>query len=285
MNPRRGFAVSRSDSHLLKTTPAVLKALGRRPLPDALELGGCRYVQNRVFKHDFFAATALYQADPPCAGGADRVILKLQRQAPLLLIPLRWVGRILSARERAALERLAGVRGVPRFISPWGPTGLIREYIEGHTLAEVERVDDFFHPRLRELIDAVHARNMAYVDLEKPANVLVGEDGRPYLFDFQISWYWPRHWGGDLWPVRAVRRWLQNGDLYHLIKLQRRSRPDQLSQDVLAASYRKPWFVRAHNLWTRPLTRLRRRMLNWLDPRRGRGERGRISDHKLMGGA
>jgi hypothetical protein len=285
MNPCQGSVVFRSDFHLPKSTPAALKALGRGSLPDTLEVEGRRFVRRRVFKHDFFAATALYEADPLFEGNTDRVILKVQRQASFLLFPLRWIGRILTARECGALERLVGVPGIPRLIGEWGSTGLVREYIEGHTLAEVDRVDDDFHPRLRKLIDAVHARDMAYVDLEKPGNVLIGDNGRPYLFDFQISWHWPRCWGGNLWPARAIRRWLQKGDLYHLVKLQRRTRPDQLSPEVLAASYRKPWFVRTHNVLTRPFTRLRRRILNRLDPQRSRGERGRISDNKLIGGA
>ena len=85
---------------------------------------------------------------------------------------------------------------------------------------------------------------MAYVDLEKCENVLVGDDGLPHLFDFQISWYWSRRWGGELLPLRVMRGWFQRGDRYHLIKLRRRTRPDQLSPEVLAASYRKPWYVR-----------------------------------------
>lgn len=267
-----------------KTTPAALKALGHGVLPATIEVNGRRYIHRQVFKHDFFAATALYEADAPFEDQVDRVILKVQRQAPFLLFPLGWIGRLLAARERSAFERLAGIPGIPRLLGGWGPTGLIREYVEGHTLAEVDRVNDDFHPRLRELIGAIHARDMAYVDLEKPGNILVGEDGRPHLFDFQISWYWPRRWGGALWPARAIRRRLQSGDLYHLIKLQRRTRPDQLTPEALAASYRKPWFVRTYNLLTRPFTRFRRRILGRLDPQRGRGERGRTSDNRIMGG-
>lgn len=248
--------------------PISLKALGRKPLPPTIEVEGRRYRLARVFKHDFFAATALYERDQ------HRVILKLQRQASFLLVPLGWVGRILAARERAAFRRLAGLPGVPRLLADFGPTGLIREFVEGSTLAEAERVGDDFHPRLRALIDAIHSRGMAYVDLEKPGNVLVGSDGLPYLFDFQISWYWPKRWGGELFPARAICKRLQKGDLYHLVKLQRRSRPDQLSPEALAASYQKPWYVRLHNLVTRPFTRLRRRILRRVDPQRGRGERG-----------
>jgi hypothetical protein len=216
-------------------------------------------------------------------GDGGRVILKVHRQAPFLLIPLAWVGRLLRARECAAFEHLHDVDGVPRLIGRWGPTGLVREYVEGHPLARGERVPDDFHGRLRDLIDTVHGRGMAYVDLEKCENVLVGEDGRPWLFDFQISWYVPPRWGGELWLLRLIRSRLQAGDRYHLVKLQRRTRPDQLTPEQLAASYRRPWYVRVHRLVTWPFTWCRRRVLDTVDPRRRVGERGRVHDDHPMG--
>lgn len=250
---------------------AGLKALGPKPLPAEIEVGGQRFVHRRLFKNDFFAVTALYE------GEGRKVVLKVQRRASFFGLPLSWVGRILAAREKAALTRLEGVAGVPRLLGTWETTGLVREYIEGETLADALRLADDFHPHLRELIGKIHRRGMAYVDLEKRENVLVGADGRPYLFDFQISWHWPRRWGGELWPARFIRSWLQAGDRYHLVKLQRRTRPDQLSPEALAASYRKPWFVRAYTRVTRPLTWVRRRVLRRLEPDRPRGERGRVS--------
>jgi hypothetical protein len=246
-------------------------------LPAQILARGHTYAKRRVFKNDFFAVTAMYEGD------AGRVILKVHRQAPFVLIPLGWVGRILRARERAAFEHLDDVGGVPRLIALWGSTGLVREYVEGHPLARGERVPDDFHDRLRSLIGTIHRRGMAYVDLEKCENVLVGEDGRPWLFDFQICWYLPARWGGELWPFRAIRSWLQAGDRYHLVKLQRRTRPDQLSADQLAASYRRPWYVRVHRLATWPFTWCRRRVLDAVDPRRRVGERGRLPDDRPMG--
>ncbi len=260
-----------------RSKPAYLKALGNRPLPTSVEAGGNTYQYVQTFKNDFFAITSLYEGD------AGKVILKAQRQASFLLIPMRWAGRILAAREQNSMIRLQGVCGIPRLIGTWSTTGLIREFIEGRTLADVARVDDDFHSRLRELMETIHQREMAYVDLEKPGNVLVGEDGKPYLFDFQIAWYWPRKWGGQLWPMRALLRKLQSGDCYHLVKLQRRSRPDQLSPEVLRASYHKPWFVRLHSVLTRPLTRLRRRILRRIDPQRGHGERGMVEQRNVSG--
>ena len=274
--PVRGVLPGKS-SNVPKETPRWLTALGRRDLPREIDVAGDRCALRRVFKNDFFAVTALYEGD------GRRVILKVARQAWLGLLPLAWVGRLLAAREQACLTHLADVEGVPRFFSRWERTGIIREYVPGHALQKGERVEDGFHDRLRRCLDRMHDRGMAYVDLEKCENVLVGDDGNPYLFDFQISWYLPRLWGGELWPARWIRGKLQNADRYHLRKIMRRTRPDLLSSEELAASYRKPWYVRLHALVTRPFTIARRWFLGKVDPRKKQGERGRVDDDGLVG--
>ena len=190
---------------------------------------------------------------------------------------------MLAARECAAFEKLQDVAGVPKLIERWSRTGVLREFVEGHPLSKGERVNDAFHDRLRGLVETIHNRGMAYVDLEKCENVLVGDDGLPHLFDFQICWYVPRRFGGELWPMTVLRRWFQRGDLYHLAKLQRRTRPDQMSAESLAASYRKPWYVHVHRFVTYPFTWCRRRVLDRLDPRRRVGERGRLSEDESIG--
>lgn len=259
---------------MAKKIPPSLTALGRRSLPDEIDVRGIRYKKCRVFKNDFFAITAMYEN---VLNNSEKVVLKVHRRAPFLLIPMCWIGKILASREQASFELLADVQGIPTFIDRWEMTGIVREYIEGHPLAKGENVSDDFHVQLRSIIDQIHAHNMAYVDLEKCENVLVGEDGQPHLFDFQIAWYWPAKWGGHLWPVTALRRLFQDGDLYHLIKLQRRTRPDQLTEEQLAASYRKPWYVRWQRIITYPFTWCRRKILGRIDPKRAGQERGRIS--------
>lgn len=257
-----------------KTTPRSLTALGGRPLPDSLTAGGKRYTRARTFKNDFFAVTAQYECEGEC------VLLKVNRQAWFFLLPLGLVGRLLAARECHAMERLRDVDGVPRLIERWGSTGFVREFVEGRPLSKGEHVPDGFHPALRALVAEIHRRGMAYVDLEKCENVLLGEDGKPYLFDFQIAWMLPRRFGGELWPARVLRRWFQAGDRYHLVKLQRRTRPDQLSPEELARSYAKPWYVRWHRRLTWPLTWCRRRILDRVDPKRASGERGRVAEER-----
>ena len=264
---------------MTRRVPPSLTALGRKSLPDTLDIRNSTFHLRQVFKNDFFAVTAMYESP------AERVILKVQRQAPFLLLPMRWAGRLLANREWAALSRLQGLPGIPRLIEQRDGTAIVREFIEGHAMRSGERVPDGFHADLRSLIRAVHDRGMAYVDLEKCENVLVGVDGRPYLVDFQIAWSWSMRRGGDLLPLRALRGWLQRGDLYHLRKLQRRTRPDQLTPEELAMTYRKPWFIRWHRTLTYPFTALRRLVLDRIDPRRGKGERGRVNPDNLIAGA
>ena len=112
------------------------------------------------------------------------------------------------------------------------------------------------------MVDTVHARDVAYVDLEKRENIIVGDDGRPYLIDFQISLHVPPGRG----PLRRIARWIlarfQQSDRYHLLKHWRRHRPDQLSPEQIAHSRRAGAWIQLHRTLTRPLVRLRRRTLS-----------------------
>lgn len=251
--------------------PNWLKALGSKPQPGTVEVGGRAFALERTFKNDFFAVTAVYQRE------GERIVVKINRTAHLFLVPLSFVGRFLASREAAVLAALEDVKGVPRLLERLGPTGVAREFVPGEPLRRGMRVGDSFHAQLRALIDEMHKRGLAYVDLEKCENVLVGDDGKPYLFDFQISWFIRRGWLAKMPPMGMLRRFLQRGDLYHLAKLQRRTRPDQMTEQQLVDSYRRPWYVRLHRRITYPFTFVRRWFLNRIDPRRGDGERGRIS--------
>jgi hypothetical protein len=255
-----------------KSKPAFLLARGREPLPAEVALPGGAYRLTRVFKHDFFAATALYSGD------AGKVVLKLGRRTSFIGLPLAWIGRWHARHETRLFCELADLEAVPAFAGTFGRDGFAHAFIEGHALQRGELVADDFFDRLRDALAAMHARGIAYVDLEKCENVLVGDDGWPYLIDFQISWRWPWRYGGNLFPFSWIRRRLQRADLYHLRKLQRRTRPDQLSPEELRATYAKPWYVRLHGLLTRPFTLLRRRVLARIDPERKRGERGRVHE-------
>jgi hypothetical protein len=262
----------------VKELPASLRALGRSEPPDTIHVSGRTYRLARCFKHDFFACTSLYH------GKSGRIVLKLGRRADICGLPAEWMGRLLARHEADCYRAVADLDAVPRFIGRWGATGIVHEYVEGRHLSKgVELPDDFFD-RLELAVAAIHARDMAYVDLEKRQNVLLGDDGRPYLVDFQISWRLPARWGGRTPPARWLCQKLQEGDRYHLLKLRRRFRRDQLSEEQIRASYRKPFWVRLHAHLTAPLLKLRRHTLNRLDPSRKVGERGAAPDGRNVDG-
>ncbi len=247
-----------------------LRALGREEMPSRIRLNGHDYAHRRTYKHDFFAATGLYE------GPTGRVILKIGRQAPLFGVPLSWMGKYLANHEWRIYEAVQDLPGVPQCLGRWGETGFAHAFVEGHPLQRNEWVDDAFFPRLAAIIEALHNRGIAYVDLEKRENILVDADGQPSLIDFQISWRWDPGPGGRrdgllrLIPRELgdfILRRLQDGDRYHLLKHRRRHRPDTLTADEFTASYRHGWSIRLHRRLSRPLTLLRRTLLKLLTGR------------------
>ncbi len=244
-----------------QTDRSWLLALGRSEFPHEIRVAGGKYQHIRTFKHDFFAATALYD------GPAGRVVLKVGRTAPLFGIPLDWIGGLLCSHEVRLYRLMQSLSGVPRLIGTWGPTGLVHDYAEGRPLQKDDQPGDEFFPRLASMLDAIHARGAAYVDLEKRENILLGDDGCPHLIDFQISWHIPANRGGEIWPFRVIRDVLQQSDRYHLYKHWRRLRPDQLTAYGDVDSFRVPIWIKWHRLMFRPLTLLRRQILVWLGAR------------------
>ena len=256
----------------VKKTPPYLLALGKRSPPARIEVDGGEFELETVFKHDFFAYTGLYR------GGERRVVLKMGRVASLFGLPLSWIGRLHAWHESTVFERVDDLQLVPRFTGRYGRHGITHEFVEGHELVRGEHVRDDFFDRLRDGLIEIHQRGVAYVDLEKPENVLVGDDGAPWLFDFQVSCAWPFRRGRGFPPFRWLLARLQQTDLYHVEKLRRRCRPDSMTFEEQMASRRRPSHVRYFTNVTRPLIHLRRRILNRVDPRKKRGHRKRLDE-------
>ena len=63
----------------------------------------------------------------------------------------------------------------------------------------------------------------------------------------------------------------------HLLKLRRRIRADQLSEDEIRRSYEKPKWIRWHARFTAPLQRFRRRTLERIAPKQDQTERGAMT--------
>jgi len=134
----------------------------------------------RVLKRDGFGRVEL------CASPEG---LRVRRVASGGRLPgSRWIARLLLARERRALRALDGLPGVARVIevAP-DDSALVRSWIAGRALCEASELPRDFFERLEELVSALHERGVCHNDLHKEGNVLVGEDGRPGLVDFQLA--------------------------------------------------------------------------------------------------
>ena len=251
--------------------PRLLRALGKADPPVEIEVDGYPYRRVDIFKHDSWAATALYE------GERGKIVAKFNRRQAILGFPMHWLGKLLAAREARILQYLADLPNVPCYsgkLTAGGaaqPNAVAHDYVEGHPFERGEKVDDNFFPKLQELVKSIHARDLAYVDLSKRENIIVGNDGQPYLVDFQISFILPGWWPGNSWLIRKFLHLFQGADDYHVLKHFYNSRPDLLTEEQLATARQRPWLIRAFRRVGNPLRSLRRRILSLLGVRTGKG--------------
>lgn len=234
-----------------------MRARGRKGLPEEISLEGKPFRLVQTLKHDFYAATALYADD-----GGTKAILKIGRDTTFYGFPLTWVGRRLCNREVRFYEALADLPNLPRIMGRVGETGFVHSYVEGNPLSKERPVPDGFFKQLEILMDELHRRDIAYVDTNKPQNILVADDGKPYLIDFQISYDFKTF--GNHFASRWLMRKAKREDSYHLLKHMRRMRPDEMTEDELARSKRVSTFIHVHRFLTRPYFLIRRALFKKL---------------------
>ena len=237
-----------------KSRPSIFRALGKNSPPFQIEIADRIYAKTADFKHDSWAATALY------ASGEHRVVCKFNRTQSAFGFPCKWIGRLLARRETDFLWRLGDIPGIPRYydlIKSCGeklPNATAHNYVDGKPLSLVFDVDEAYFRELETLLEKIHQRNIAYVDLHKPENVLVGTDGKPYLIDFQISVRLP-----GFRPFSTLLKMLQASDRYHLTKHKQYRLNYHYSYAFMNSN--RPWWIRWHRKLAVPIRTLRRRIL------------------------
>jgi len=249
----------------------MFRALGTDDPPVRIEIDGQSYHCIEILKHDSWAATALYE------GASGRIVCKFNRRQSLLGLPMAWLGRRLAMREARMLSRLADLPNVPNPCGPVSvsgrvlPNAVAHDYVPGHPLHRHEQVRSDFYSKLRNLLAEMHRRQMAYVDLHKRENIIVGDDGEPYLIDFQISLALTRRWPDATDAGRVLLRLLQRSDDYHLNKHAAKNALDPCSAVVARLREQRPWWIHVHRMVAVPFRELRRRLLVWLGIREGKG--------------
>lgn len=282
------------DSIVTETTkarPPLFRALGSDEPPQTVTIAGTEYELAELYKHDSWAATARYRPKSTCgASGNARtedVVCKFNRVQPIFGIPVSWLGKLLASREANAYRVFDSVAGVCEDPGPVEAGGKIHRnavghyFVEGHPLSLNEKVSATFFIELRQMLREIHEAGFAFVDLHKRENILVGEDGKPYLTDFQISfqtrngllWKWP--------PGNWLLKIFQQSDLFCLSKHVRKHQPEKINELDLQGFEHPPWWIRAHRLIAVPFRQTRRRLLSAIGVRdkSGRSASEEFAEH------
>ncbi len=184
--------------------------------PDPFRIDGRDYRPAGILHRTVLSENMRYA----CVGQPDYV-LKISR-FPGMLNWLLWPLLVyMSWREHRIHRRIEGIAGIPRQGPRHGWRGYSHAYVPGVTLETKPRgtrLPEHFFRELARIIHAVHARRVFYADLDRKANIIVGEDGKPWLIDFQASMAFrdPHTLLGKL--TGPLFRHLQHEDIYHLLK-------------------------------------------------------------------
>jgi hypothetical protein len=233
-----------------------MRALGKNDLPSEIPVADSIYKLDQTVKHDFFAATGFYRDQ-----NGNRAVAKFGRCVSFFGFPLAWIGRWLVNREVHFYNRLADVSNVPRVLGVV-KIGFLHAYVPGRPLSRHQPVPDDFFKDLETLLDELHKRDIAYVDTNKPENILLGDDGKPHLIDFQISW--------DLHGLgrNPINRWilcrLQRADHYHILKHKKRMRPEEMTESDWQILNHRGFLINLHRTISKPYFFVRRRLFKWL---------------------
>lgn len=98
---------------------------------------------------------------------------------------LRWWSRFCIQREIRNYRRLAGIRGIPKVLDVLDERSFLLEYVDAQPVRRglpgpllASALDS-----LERLLDELHARRFAHLDVRSSGNVLVDAEGKAWLID------------------------------------------------------------------------------------------------------
>lgn len=210
-----------------------------RRYPQKITINGEVFHFEKILKDDYFSVNVLYKNRFDV-----RYVLKLSDFRFVLGILLRPLAMFFSWREYMIYRRLEGIEGIPALGPRFGSRGYFHRYIEGKTLHEMEQggaLPDNFFAELSTIISQLHERRIFYLDLNKRGNIIVGEDMKPYLIDFQVSLF-IRKRKGPLGRIGGrIFKSLIREDIYHLYKHKRHFQPHLMTQEEHLLATRTPF--------------------------------------------
>ena len=97
----------------------------------------------------------------------------------------RYFNRHMLRHEYEVYKQLGEFNGAPRCHGLIDNQYLVLEFVKGRTIRTKRPLDeDEFHRKLFKHVQAMHARNVAHMDLKRKDNLLVKSDESPCILDF-----------------------------------------------------------------------------------------------------
>lgn len=156
---------------------------------------------------------------------------------------IRWtIGWWLISKEWRTYSKLRGIEGIPRVLQRIDRFAFAMEFIEGRPLERRERPPSSFWTALEKVLDEVHRRRIVHLDLRHKGNILISDEGKPFLIDFNSSFSFAKGWplNSLLFPL------LVRIDRGGFLKLKERVAPSLLTSEERAFLTR---FNRLRKLW------------------------------------
>ena len=194
--------------------------------------------KNAIFlvKGNTFGKPDLYQVKV----GDQTLMVKDVRERPLVF---RWtLGLWLIRKEWDIYSRLIGVRGIPRPVERVDRFAFVTEYVYGRPLQRGEALPTTFFSDLERILNEIHARGIVHLDMRHKGNILISEQGDPYLIDFNSSIAFRKKG----WLRHTVFPFLQQVDHGGMLKLKARVSPTLMTPEETASLKR---FNRIRRLW------------------------------------
>ena len=203
-------------------------------------------------------------------GGEDWIVKDFSERG---FFARNFVGRNLLRRDLRALQRLAGIPGVPTGAFRVDRYALAYRFVPGRPLADIHQDDlppELF-AALEQTLRDVHARGIVHLDIRNCRNVIVNDRHEPVLLDYEA------HLDTRRWPAGARAR-LERFDLAGVYKHWHRAQAASMGAERVEVlehmnRWRKAWVFRGLRFYPREARKLLRRMLR--QGRRGSGTEAR----------
>lgn len=145
-----------------------------------------------------------------------------------------FIGIISNRREALIYRKLNGLPGIPEWVGLIDRYAIAIVYVPGRNASELKsgELTPPFFKRLREIVDIVHDRGVVLCDLRNIKNVILGEDGAPYLVDFSTAF---QKGGRFNFPKNALYRIFYQDDLLGIAKLKKNCAPHLLTEEERVA--------------------------------------------------